>query len=112
MSRGDIEDFIAKQQKISDRNYQNFQETGIPRYYNAHDKAERLIDIARQALSAADDHQMCGTYRSELADYGHRAIRILHDGKVDDLDTVQLLKDIKTMTILRRLVSDPWEGVR
>lgn len=108
MSRGDIEDFIAKQQKISDRNYQNFQETGIQRYYSAHDKAEQMIDIARQALSAADDHQMCGTYRSELADYGNRAIRILHDNKVDDPDTVQLLKDIKTMTILRRLVSDPW----
>ena len=86
----------------------NYQESGTSRYYRAHERAEMLIDIARQALSAADDHQMAGTYRSELSDYGSRAISILNHNKVDDPETVQLLKDIKSAAILRRLTSDPW----
>ena len=108
MKKSEIEDFIEKQKKISHRNFMNYQESGTSRYYRAHERAEMLIDIARQALSAADDHQIVGTYRSELSDYGSRAISILNHNKVDDPETVQLLKDIKSAAILRRLTSDPW----
>lgn len=108
MRKDDITDFIQKQEKISKRNFMNYQESGVSRYYRAHDRAEMLIDLARQALSAADDHEMVGIFRSELADFGNRAMSALHENKADDADVVTLLKDIKSAAIMRGLITDPW----
>lgn len=110
MRKQEIEEFIRKQEKISQRNYMNYQETGTSRYLNAHEKAENLVDIARQALSAADDHQTVGTYSAYISQWGTKAVHLLHSGRVDDPEVRSLLSDIKTYAVMRGLTNDPWRG--
>lgn len=110
MTKEKIREFIQKQEKISQRNYMNYQETGISRYLNTHEKAENLIDIATQALSAADDHQIAGIYSAYISQWGTKAVHLLHSGKVDDPEVRSLLSDIKTYAVVRGLTTDPWRG--
>lgn len=104
MTSKQLEDFIDRQQKICDRNYRNYQETGIPRYDQAYRKADKLIEIAQQALSAADDHQENITYHSELSDWGSRALELQR--KWNEKEAFQLIKDIAAVAKLRGLAWD------
>ena len=78
MKKGQIEAFIQKQQAISDRKYMAYQETGDPRYLREHERAEDLIQIANQALSAADDHTALGALRAEFSTICAKAALLLH----------------------------------
>ena len=80
MKREGIEAYIEKKQKVSDRNYRNYQETGVSRYLRNHERAEDEIEIARQALSAADDHVKAIEYKAELIGLAARAEEALRDG--------------------------------
>ena len=92
-----IEKFIAQQEKIRDRNEQNYQESGISRYDRASRKADDMIDLATMAL------------RSALAECGNRAISILHHGIDSDPTAVEsLLRDIKTYALNFKLSRDIW----
>lgn len=102
-----IEKIIEQKQKISDRNFMNYQETGARRYLLEHEKAEDIIDICRMALSIAEDRQMLGTLKACVAQWGSKAVTILHDG-LDNVDVTGLLKDIKATAIVFGLTTDPW----
>ena len=104
MTKSEIEKFIDRQQRISDRNYRNYQETGDPRYERTYHKADDLIEIAQQALSAADDHQENITYHSELSDWGSRALELQR--KWNEREAFQLIKDIAAVAKLRGLAWD------
>ena len=110
MTKAEIEDFIVKQQRVSQRNYQHYQESGVARYYTAYSRAEKMIDIARQALESADDHQANGMYRSYISIWGSKAIEVLHERALDSEEAVQLLKDIRATVLMLKLARDPWEG--
>ena len=111
MTKSEIEKFINRKQKVYDRNFRNFQETGDPHYDYAAHQAENLIDLARQALNAADDHQMAGVYRSEVAEWGNRALEITRDLKYwDETKALQLLKDIASVAKSRGLIWDRWQS--
>ena len=107
MRREDIEVYIAKRQAVSDRNYIAYQESGESRYLRQHDRAEGEIQIARQALSAADDHQAAGVLRAELTQLCGRAIKILHTND----DPTQLLKDMQAIGE-HYGVSNPWKEAK
>ena len=106
MEKEKIEKFIDHQQRISDRNYRNYQETGDPRYERTYHKADALIEIAQQALAAADDHAAVINHRTELSDWGYRAFKLLHAWREED--AVQLIKDIAATAKLRGLAKDPY----
>ena len=104
MTAKEIEKYIESQQKISDRNYMSYQETGISRYDREYRKAEDQIEIARRALAAADDHAAVGRMRVELTQLCNRAIDLLHCQG----DIIDFLKDMKAIGKLYG-VKDPWE---
>ena len=104
MKRAEIEAYIEKKQKASDRNYMAYQETGIGRYMREHERLEDEIQIARQALAAADDHAAVSTLKVTLFDICSRAIRILNTND----DPSGLLKDLQAIGKLQG-VSNPWE---
>lgn len=93
MTRDEIEKYIQKKEAVSHRNYMAYQETGISRYMRRHEIAEDEIQIARQALSAADDHEAAGRLNAEMCQICSRAIHILHTN--DDL--VPLLRDLQAL---------------
>ena len=105
MKKEQIEKYIEKEQKISDRNYMTYQETGTSRYLRAYEQAEERIEIARQALSAADDHAAVGRMKADIVDICSQAIRALHN----DADVLGILKNIKIIGKSYG-VADPWEG--
>ena len=104
-----IEKFIAQQEKIRDRNEQNYQESGISRYDRASRKADDMIDLATMALNVSgikDDNRL---YRSALAECANRAISILHHGIDSDPQGVEsLLRDLRAYGLTYKIVGDPW----
>ena len=104
-----IEKFIAQQEKIRDRNEQNYQESGISRYDRAYRKANDMIDLATMALSISDTKDKNRLYRSALAECGNRAISILHHGIDSDPQGVEsLLRDLRAYGLTYKIVRDPW----
>ena len=111
MTKPEIEKLIDQQEKVFERNYRSYQETGIPRYEYAYRRAENLIDLGRMALSAADDHQMAVTYKGEFSDWGNRAFDLTRDLKNwDEEKAIRLLKDIAASAKSRGLVWDRWQS--
>lgn len=104
MKANELEAFIEKKQKVSDRNYRMYQETGEPRYDRERRNADDLIEIANQALSAADDHQMIGIYRCELSHIGGRAQELLLE--YDETKVKEFLRSVVNDAIRRGLVRD------
>ena len=109
MTAREIGAFIKKQQKISDRNFKNYQETGIKRYLRTHENAEEMIDMAGQALKAADDHQMVGVYNADIGRWGEKAAELLYKKSECDPEVERLLRDIKSAAVMRGLLRDVWK---
>lgn len=111
MTKAEIEKLIEQQEKISERNYMAYQETGESRYMRAHEKAEDLLDIARTALSVADIREQNLIIKSNFMDAATKAILLDHDNRWLDqsnLDEVgHLVKDLATMGRMMG-VNDPW----
>lgn len=59
--------------KKADAAYQNYQETGIARYYSAYHRNEDLADALQAAANAADEHNALIAIRGELAHFASRA---------------------------------------
>ena len=78
----------------------------------AYEKADEIVQVCNQALSAADDHQMNGTYRFHIAQWGSEAVSLLHHKAVTDPDAEQLLRNIKAVALMYGLTTDPWEENR
>ena len=104
MKKEDIEKYIEKRQAVSDRNYMNYQATGEGRYLRRHEQAEDEIQIARQALSAADDHEKVGRMGADIAMICSRAIRILHTKD----DPTLFLRDLQALGSLYH-VNNPYK---
>ena len=104
MKKEDIEKYIEKRQAASDRNYTNYQATGEGRYLRQYDRAEDEIQIARQALSAADDHEKVGRMGADIAMICSRAIRILHTKD----DPTPFLRDLQALGSLYH-VNNPYK---
>ena len=105
-----IEKFIAQQEKIRDRNFLNYQDSGISRYDRAYRKADDMIDLATMALSISDTKDKNRLYWSTLAECANRAISILHHGIDSDPQGVEsLLRDLRTYGLTYKIVNDPWD---
>lgn len=104
MTREYIEKYIEKRQIVSDRNYMNYQETGESRYLRRYEQAEDEIQIARQALSAANEHEAAGRLNAELCQICSRAIRILHTKD----DPTPFLRDLQALGSLYH-VNNPYK---
>lgn len=108
--RETIEKLITQQQRISDRNFRNYQESGESRYYRAHQKAEDIIGICNLALGGADEHSRYINMRVNLCQIGTEAMRLLHDNEFlnDPHHTAQLLRNIKAIAKSEG-VKDPYD---
>lgn len=109
MKRDDIEKYIEKKQTVSDRNYMNYQATGTQRYLREHERAEDEIEIARQALSAADDHTKALEYKCELVEMAAKAEWALRDGTQQEYE-----KALKEMISIGKIAGymSRWEEER
>lgn len=77
----ELDKLIDKYQFEADRNFRNYQETGMTRYDTASRKAEDLADTLRVVKTAADDHNKVLHYRSQLSLLASQAQRISDPGE-------------------------------
>lgn len=96
MKRGEIERWIDRQQRVADRNYQNYQDTGDPRYEGEWRRREAAAEIGRQALTGAEDHEKMITYKLALAGHGTAAKRLIREW--DEESAKELIKQIVSDT--------------
>lgn len=58
-----LDDLIAKYEVEADKNWRNYQDTGLSRYERAQHKAEDLADTLKVARDASEDHNKMLQYR-------------------------------------------------
>jgi len=111
VTKTEIEALLEKQRKISERNYRNYQESGVNRYWTAYNKAEDIISLCEMALDSAEDHDLRYRYSTALTRIGSMVISAVHNNDVDyqPVRANQMLRDIKA--IIKGLIDirDPWE---
>lgn len=111
MNKQQIETLIEQQRKISDRNYMNYQQSGISRYMRAHEKAEDLIELCQTALSVADIKDENRIIKANFIECAAIAISLDHDKRwLDQANLDEVGKLIKTLAAYGRTmgVFDPW----
>ena len=111
MDKAAIQKIIEQQEKISERNFRYYQESGESRYMRAHEKAEDLLDICRTALSVADIKEQNIILKANFTEVASKAISLDHDNRWLDqanLDEIgHLVKDLASMGRVMG-VNDPW----
>ncbi len=89
MTREELQALADRYQRIADRAYRNYQESGIGRYDTKCRDNERLADALRMAADATEDHQAMVHYKGELTDLAYKAGRI----KYCDPETAEKLRE-------------------
>lgn len=80
----DIMKFIAQQEVYHDKQFANYQETGYSKYYCQCRRAEKLIDIARLALNASDEHQIYVSMRVDFLQKCRQAQQLYDNRDYED----------------------------
>lgn len=57
----------------ADAAYQNYQETGVTRYYNIYHRNDDLAEALQMAANVADEHTALIAIKAELAHFAFRA---------------------------------------
>lgn len=104
VSREIIEKVIAGQEKIYNRNFQNYQSSGERRYERAYENAEDLMDIYRLALNAVDEHEKYLHLKGNVSQLGAEAVRVLHDESVEPEPAKRILRNLVAISE----VNNPW----
>lgn len=90
---------IQKYEKTAEKQFQNYQETGLRRYEREYENAQDLADTLRMARDATDDHTKMLNYQSTIAIWGSRAQSIK-----DPAEAEQLIKDIASAARIYGLI--------
>ncbi len=107
MSKAELEVLAERYEAKAQRNYQNYQETGITRYDRERRNAEELASAMRMAASASDDYTQLVNLRgtiSMLASKAKDAMRQPEERKMEAMREV--LRDLVSMARLSGLTSD------
>ena len=105
MTKDEIIKLMNQQEKIYERNYRNYQDTGISRYERVYQKADDIADLCRRVLNTADEHDALLDLRSVLMEYGSKAIRLSHAW--DEKEAYEMIKNLAAASRLRG-VEDRW----
>lgn len=91
-----LDELIQKYEKTAEKQFRNYQETGLRRYEKAYEDAQDLADTLRMAKNASADHQKMLNYQSTIAIWGSRAQSIKYPEN-DPEGAEQLIKDVAAM---------------
>lgn len=92
MTRYELTKLAEKYRDKAEHAYNVYQETGISRYDRERRNAEDMADAFSLAASAADDHDLMLTLKSQMIWFAHNAEALLE--RKDPERMAALLKDI------------------
>lgn len=107
LSKLELKSLAEKYEAKASRAYQNYQETGITRYYREHRNADDLASAMRMAASAERDYTKLVNIRgtvSMLASKAQSALKEPADKREAAMEKV--LKDLVAMAVMEGLVTD------
>lgn len=90
MKKKELEKLADSFQAKADTAYQNYQETGISRYYSTARRNEMLADAIRMAAGAADEHYAYTNLKLEMSNFASRAEKITSSS--DEKERVELVE--------------------
>lgn len=105
MTKDRLKQMAANFRRKADKDFQNYQETGIGRYGNSYHRNEELADALDMAAAAADEHAEHLHMKYQLAVFAKQAqaIRTAPDGVKQEM-TAQLLRDLEAYGCLQGLI--------
>lgn len=94
-------------QKVADRNYQNYQETGYRKYERAYERAEDIVEICDRALLSADDHTKYIEMRATMVNMISEAILAFEHE--DGARALNVCKNLKAYNGIVNIATDPYK---
>lgn len=113
MTKQELIELSDYYRKKADKEYGNYQDTGMRRYQRSYEKASDLADALEMAASAAEEHADYLHLRYQLSEFAARAQDIrLETSCEKQLMTERLLKDLEAYGVLRGLLrrNAEWTG--
>ena len=102
MTEEELLDLAKKYQEKADRNYRNYQETGISRYDWERRNAELLAEAMRMAANASEDHSKLIQLRSYIYGWGLKPRALIADPCFEKESL--LLNEIVTVAVGQGLI--------
>lgn len=102
MTEKELLALAEKYQAKADRNYRNYQGTGISRYDRERRNAEELAEALRMAANAATDHLTLVNFRSYIYGWGRKARALIADPCFEKESL--LLNEIVTVAVAQGLL--------
>lgn len=92
-------------QKKAEKDYENYQATGIGRYDSSRNRNEELADALFMAASAADEHAEYLHMKYQMSEFAHAAkdIRMASEA-VKQKMTEKLIRELEAYGCLRGLI--------
>lgn len=77
MTNEEIMEVMDKYTKKADKLFNEFQQTGITRYYSQYRAADEIAEVCRLAAAARDDHYALASLRVNLCNLADMAERVI-----------------------------------
>lgn len=103
MTAESIQKLIERYQKISDRNYRNYQQTGDSRYDREYRHAEDILDVATQALASADEHVTLTHIKADFSFVIRDGLALTYNPSVTLDDCMKFLKRLEAYKNVYRI---------
>ena len=104
MTKDRLKQMAANFRRKADKDFQNYQETGIGRYGNSYHRNEELADALDMAAAAADEHAAYIHMKYQLAVFAHAAQDIRQKKELDPAKADKLLRELEAYGCLQGLI--------
>lgn len=105
MTKDEIIKLMNQQERIYERNYRNYQDSGVSRYERTYRRAEDIADLCRRVLNAADEHDQLGDLRALLIEFGSKAVKLSHSW--DEGEAYEMIRQFAAASRMHG-VEDRW----
>ena len=104
MTKDRLKQMAANFRRKADKDFQNYQETGIGRYGNSYHRNEELADALDMAAAAADEHAEHLHMKYQLAVFAKQAQAIRQKKELDPAKADKLLRELEAYGCLQGLI--------
>lgn len=106
MDREFIEKEIERLDKLAEKHYRNYQDSGEQKYYRTYEKSESTADVFRLALNSVEEHRELINYRTDFCTLARDADKAIHDS--DDKMMQQVLKNLLALARMKGIYESKW----
>ncbi len=100
MSPSELEKKIERYEKLADKNYKIYQQTGIPRYLSTYEKYDELADVYRAAYKYQSEYDDAQSRRlKNMSNFIKEHIEERYKNEYTKSEVVELANQMKQFAI-------------